>query len=94
MIYLQFAYAGSRNYNNKEKASAEIGTNAKIIELDIMLPAGFNRQHDIKSPAKGIFYSDLKSGDQVSIGQMIGYTTDVFGKHIAEINSDQNGIIL
>lgn len=60
----------------------------------ISKPTILNGQHYIKSPAKGIFYSDLKSGDQVVKGQKIGYITDVFGRQIADINADQKGIIL
>ncbi|WP_229204257.1 succinylglutamate desuccinylase/aspartoacylase family protein [Dyadobacter alkalitolerans] len=60
----------------------------------VLKPVVLNGQHYIKSPAKGIFYSDLKSGDQVVKRQKIGYITDVFGKQIADINADQNGIIL
>ncbi|WP_161597175.1 succinylglutamate desuccinylase/aspartoacylase family protein [Dyadobacter flavalbus] len=57
-------------------------------------PVILNRQHYIKSPEKGIFYSDLKSGDTVSKGQKIGMITDVFGKIIADVNAEQAGIIL
>ncbi|GGB83330.1 succinylglutamate desuccinylase/aspartoacylase family protein [Dyadobacter sediminis] len=71
-------------------------------ELDMYASAGkpvprpviLNRQHYLKSPEKGIFYSDLKSGDTVSKGQKIGMISDVFGKTIADINAEQAGIIL
>jgi predicted deacylase len=66
----------------------------EINRKPISKPTILNGQHYIKSPAKGIFYSDLKSGDQVVKGQKIGYITDVFGKQIANINADQDGIIL
>jgi len=72
---------------------AELGM-YKIDRKPISKPTVLNGQHYIKSPAIGIFYSDLKSGDQVVKGQKIGYVTDVFGKQIVEIHADQNGIIL
>jgi len=72
---------------------AELGM-YEINRKPISKPVVLNGQHYIKSPSKGIFYSDLKSGDHVVKGQKIGYITDVFGKQIADINADQNGIIL
>ena len=72
---------------------AELGmyqSNRKTVPKPVVL----NQQHYIKSPAKGIFHSDLKSGDQVVKGQMIGYITDVFGKLAANVNVDKTGIIL
>lgn len=51
-------------------------------------------QDYIKSPAKGIFYSDLRSGDRISGGQLLGYITDEFGNKLTEITSPENGIIL
>ena len=53
-----------------------------------------NAQKYIKSPAKGIFYSTLKSGDKVTVGQNIGYITDIFGHKLADIKTDQEGILL
>lgn len=72
---------------------AELG----MYEIDrkpVSKPTVLNEQHYIKSPTKGIFYSDSKSGDQVTKGQKIGYITDLFGKTLADINADQSGIIL
>lgn len=57
-------------------------------------PAVLDGRRYIRSAVKGIFYSNLKSGDRISEGQKIGYITDVFGKQIADIHSDQTGIIL
>ncbi|MGS2761165.1 succinylglutamate desuccinylase/aspartoacylase family protein [Sinomicrobium sp. M5D2P9] len=51
-------------------------------------------QDYIKSPAKGIFYSDLKSGDRISGGQLLGYITDEFGNKLTDITSPEDGIIL
>jgi predicted deacylase len=48
----------------------------------------------IKSPEKGIFYSDLKSGVKVRKGQSLGYITDLFGKKVAHIAAPGSGIIL
>ena len=72
---------------------AELGM-YEINRKPISKPVVLNGQHYIKSPAKGIFYSDSRSGDQVVKGQKIGYITDVFGRQIADINADQKGIIL
>lgn len=52
------------------------------------------RQDYIKSPATGIFYSDLRSGDRISEGQLLGYITDEFGTKLTDITSPGNGIIL
>lgn len=48
----------------------------------------------IKAPVQGIFYSDIKSGDQVSKGQYLGYITDIFGEKLEEIHSGFDGIVL
>lgn len=53
-----------------------------------------NAQKYIKSPAQGIFYSDLKSGDKVVTGQKLGSITDIFGQKLADILADQEGILL
>ncbi|MCP2025307.1 putative deacylase [Flavobacterium sp. HSC-32F16] len=53
-----------------------------------------NNQTYVKSDFKGLFYSKLKSGDEVKKGQEIGYITDEFGNEIQKINSTAEGIIL
>lgn len=53
-----------------------------------------NGQEYIKSPEKGIFYSNLKSGATIQKGHHLGYITDLFGKKLAEITATRSGIIL
>lgn len=53
-----------------------------------------NRQEYIYVPENGIFYSSLKSGDQVRKNQILGYITDEFGKKKHQIISQTDGIIL
>ncbi|WP_010522785.1 succinylglutamate desuccinylase/aspartoacylase family protein [Aquimarina agarivorans] len=53
-----------------------------------------NSQSYIKSKAKGIFYSTHKAGDAVKKDEIVGYTTDEFGKIIEEYKAPTNGLIL
>lgn len=53
----------------------------------------YNQQAYIKSDVQGIFYSDLKAGDDVKKGQIVGYVTDFFGKKIKEFKSLATGKI-
>lgn len=48
----------------------------------------------VKATAKGIFYSDLKSGASVTEGQYLGYITDLFGKKLTEVKAPKSGLIL
>lgn len=48
----------------------------------------------IKSPAKGIFYANVKAGDAVVKGQEIGKITNEFGETLATIEATENGTIL
>lgn len=48
----------------------------------------------LKSTVDGIFYSELKAGDLVKKGQLVGYTTDLLGETIEEYKSPKDGIIL
>lgn len=63
-----------------------IKTNEKSIQL--------NGQAYVKSDKKGLFYSDLKAGDYLKKGDVVGHTTDEFGNVISEIKAPQSGIIL
>jgi predicted deacylase len=54
----------------------------------------YNQQAYIKSDVQGIFYSNLKAGDDVKEGQVVGYVTDFFGKKIKEFKSPVTGKIL
>lgn len=53
-----------------------------------------NDQSYIKSAVRGIFYSKFKAGDTVKKDEVVGYTTDEFGKTIEEYKSPKDGVIL
>jgi len=90
--------------NVQQKAVDQIKTGVYNIlaELDmyesrrsrISSPMVLDGQHYIKSPSRGIFYSELTSGDKVVHGQKLGNITDVFGKRINQITATRSGIIL
>ncbi|WP_435577860.1 M14 family metallopeptidase [Gilvibacter sp.] len=48
----------------------------------------------IDSTVQGIFYSDLKAGDQVLEGQEVGYTTDAFGRRLETYHAPKAGTVL
>jgi len=54
----------------------------------------FDNQAYLKVPEKGLFYSSLKSGDQVKKDQILGQITNEFGIPTTEIKSTVNGTIL
>jgi predicted deacylase len=64
----------------------KVAANHKITRL--------NDQVYIRSKTKGIFYSDCKAGDTVKKGEVVGYTTDEFGKTIEKYHASKTGIIL
>lgn len=51
-------------------------------------------QSYVRVPARGIFYSPLKSGDPVVKDQNIGYITDDFGNLLHHITAPVSGIVL
>ena len=53
-----------------------------------------NDQTYIRSAVRGIFYSKFKAGDTVRKDEVVGYTTDEFGKTIEEYKSPKDGVIL
>lgn len=53
-----------------------------------------NNQYYIKAPVSGIFYSTVKSGDQVAKGQYIGQINDFTGRVITYITADDAGTVL
>ncbi|MBX2870725.1 MAG: succinylglutamate desuccinylase/aspartoacylase family protein [Saprospiraceae bacterium] len=53
-----------------------------------------NDQTYIKSAVDGIFYSEFKAGDTVKKDEIVGHTTDEFGKTIEEYKSPKDGVIL
>lgn len=54
----------------------------------------FNKQHYLKAPRQGVFYSDYKAGDRVSSGDIVGHIKDEFGNVLVEISAPSSGIIL
>ncbi|MFD2585899.1 succinylglutamate desuccinylase/aspartoacylase family protein [Croceitalea marina] len=53
-----------------------------------------NSQTYIIAKVNGIFYSTYKAGDSVKKNDLVGYTSDEFGKVIEEYRSPKDGIIL
>ncbi len=53
-----------------------------------------NDQAYIRATKSGIYYTDLNSGDIVSEGQKVGYTTDEFGAILEEFQATTSGVIL
>ncbi|MCR9065687.1 MAG: succinylglutamate desuccinylase/aspartoacylase family protein [Cytophagales bacterium] len=53
-----------------------------------------SKQTYIKADHQGIFYSDLKAGDEVKIDQSVALIKNEFGKVIHEVKSPASGIIL
>ncbi len=53
-----------------------------------------NHQTYVRSKVEGIFYSAFQAGDAVTQGDMVGYTTDEFGKRLEEYRAPNSGIIL
>lgn len=53
-----------------------------------------NYQTYIKASVQGIFYSEYKAGDAVKKDDIVGYTTDEFGKILEEYQASENGIVL
>lgn len=53
-----------------------------------------NNQVYVKASVAGIFYSDFKAGDEVEEGEVVGYTTNEFGKVLEEYKAPTNGVIL
>lgn len=69
----------------------------QMFKTDLDLPSELKKYNDqvyIKSPAKGIFYSDVKAGDFVKEGQDIGYITNEFGETIETIKASGTGVVL
>ncbi|QCX54436.1 succinylglutamate desuccinylase [Elizabethkingia sp. JS20170427COW] len=54
----------------------------------------FANQSYIKVPVKGIFYSDIKAGEEMIKGQKIGFITDDFGNILQQILAPSDGVVL
>ncbi|WP_165865002.1 succinylglutamate desuccinylase/aspartoacylase family protein [Rufibacter latericius] len=57
-------------------------------------PVMVAQRTDVSSEQTGFFYSELTSGDYVKKGMKLGYTTDLFGKHLADVFCPVDGVIL
>ncbi|SHG28361.1 succinylglutamate desuccinylase/aspartoacylase family protein [Flagellimonas flava] len=53
-----------------------------------------HQQVYIDSNVNGIFYSEFKAGDTVEKGDVVGHTTNVFGKVLEEYKAPKSGVIL
>jgi predicted deacylase len=53
-----------------------------------------SRQTYIRVPDKGLFYSTVRAGDEISEGEQLGYITDPFGTVINKITAPVSGIVL
>lgn len=80
-VYRMLSFSG----NLTEKSSDKIGSEKQRF---------FNNQVYIRVPDDGIFYSMLKSGDEVKKNQILGYITDEFGNRKKQIISETDGVIL
>lgn len=82
---IKYAVLNMLNHSGNYKMKSNLGTVKKVY---------FNDQTYVRVPKNGIFYSTMKSGDQVTKDQNIGYITDVFGNTIATITAPVSGTIL
>lgn len=53
-----------------------------------------HNQSYVKVPHKGIFYSAVRSGENITAGQDIGYITDDFGNVLHRITAPASGVVL
>jgi len=53
-----------------------------------------HNQSYVKVPHKGIFYSPVRSGENITAGQDIGYITDDFGNVLHRITAPASGVVL
>ena len=53
-----------------------------------------NNQTYLSATETGLFYNDLKAGDTVKEGDVVGYTTNEFGEKLKEYKAPTSGIIL
>ena len=54
----------------------------------------YNDQVYVKVPKRGIYYSDFRAGDTVSIDEEIGYISNEYGEVIERVYAPASGIIL
>ena len=48
----------------------------------------------VASDNDGIFYRQVKAGEQVNAGAALGYITDFFGNRVAELRAPKTGVVL
>ncbi|MEM9829731.1 MAG: succinylglutamate desuccinylase/aspartoacylase family protein [Bacteroidota bacterium] len=66
--------------------SNTVATEHTIVRLD--------NQAYVRAQEQGIFYSNLKAGDTVEEGEIVGYVKDEFGEVISTLTAPNSGIIL
>ncbi|RYE36539.1 MAG: hypothetical protein EOP42_02955, partial [Sphingobacteriaceae bacterium] len=57
-------------------------------------PIYIDKRSTVDSDFTGFFYAEVKAGQKIEKGKKLGYLTDLFGKHLADVFSPVNGIIL
>ncbi|MFT2009797.1 M14 family metallopeptidase [Pontibacter sp. 13R65] len=57
-------------------------------------PVMIAKRTSVSSKYEGFFYSDLTSGDYVKKDMKLGYITDLFGNHLADVICPTDGVIL
>lgn len=61
---------------------------------NVVNPVMVGQRTNVISEQTGFFFSDLTSGDYVKKGMKLGYTTDLFGNHLADVFCPVDGVIL
>ena len=72
--------------SNMDMYNKGTAAHANLIQL--------NNPTYISATETGLFYSDLKAGDTVTKGDIVGYITNEFGEKLKEYKADATGIIL
>ena len=49
---------------------------------------------NVASDVDGIFYRQVRAGDQIEAGAAIGYITDFFGNRVADLRAPKGGVVL
>ncbi len=101
---LSIEIGGLGNWEKSEITLAKGAIWRMLKELNMYDPQGvrssdsvknrYNQQSYVSAPEQGIFYSDVKAGDQVEKNTEIGFITDLFGNKTATIVAPTSGVVL
>lgn len=72
----------------------DIYSSEKVTVKEPVQKKYFDNQAYVRVPARGLFYSSVRSGDTISRNENIGYITDVFGNVLEQIISPADGVVL